>query len=705
MPPKKAAKPIFEDCVFAFSGTYAVASQVSLKEAVTAPMAGATVSQTVTGRTTHLVTSQADYDKDSTKVQKAKQLNIHIVNDDFVTDSINKKKRLKESAYAFDKNATAAALPTPVTTAPTTPAAAAAATAATASASPSPTVAAPAPAKGRAKRKTTTKDADDDDNDDNDGGDSKAATKAKKIKVEDKKKVVASSSSKTVKRPPTSVRSGMSLSHLVYVDDDVAWNARLNQTEIGLNNNKYYMIQLLTKPNNGGDYIVFTHWGRVGEHGKMALDQFGSDLSSAKRHFEKKFRDKSSNAWADRDNFVKKAGKYLLLPPEDPEEEEEEKKEKVADKGKAVKKEVVIPDSQLHPKVQDLVGMIFNTNMMLQQMKELDYDAEKMPLGKLAKATINQGYGVLKKIAEEMEGKDATQYNRQRLASLSSEFYTVIPHSFGRRLPPVIITPEMLKRKLEMLESLTEIEEAQKIMKENKKVEEEMTENPLDIQFRSLKLNKLEPMDRTSERFKIIEQFTKNSHGKTHGMYGLEVMELFDLDREGEHDRFTSTGFHKDENRRLLWHGSRMTNYVGILSQGLRIAPPSAPVTGYMFGKGVYFADCVSKSANYCFTNRRDNVGLMLLCEVALGDQLELTNSDYYADQKCREQNKHSTKGLGRTIPDPEGDIEIDSGVTLQLGKLVDTQVPNAYLQYNEMIVYDVSQIRMRYLVKMKFNY
>ena len=38
--------------------------------------------------------------------------------------------------------------------------------------------------------------------------------------------------------------------------------------------------------------------------------------------------------------------------------------------------------------------------------------------------------------------------------------------------------------------------------------------------------------------------------------------------------------------RQLLWHGSRLTNFVGILSQGLRIAPPEAPVTGYMFGKG-----------------------------------------------------------------------------------------------------------------------
>ena len=28
--------------------------------------------------------------------------------------------------------------------------------------------------------------------------------------------------------------------------------------------------------------------------------------------------------------------------------------------------------------------------------------------------------------------------------------------------------------------------------------------------------------------------------------------------------------------------GSRLTNFVGILSQGLRIAPPEAPVTGYI---------------------------------------------------------------------------------------------------------------------------
>ena len=60
---------------------------------------------------------------------------------------------------------------------------------------------------------------------------------------------------------------------------------------------------------------------------------------------------------------------------------------------------------------------------------------------------------------------------------------------------------------------------------------------------------------------------------------------------------------------------------MGILSEGLRIAPPEAPVTGYMFGKGVYFADVPSKSANYCHASPENPEGILLLCEVALGKE------------------------------------------------------------------------------------
>ncbi|KAF9915161.1 Protein phosphatase methylesterase 1, partial [Modicella reniformis] len=51
--------------------------------------------------------------------------------------------------------------------------------------------------------------------------------------------------------------------------------------------------------------------------------------------------------------------------------------------------------------------------------------------------------------------------------------------------------------------------------------------------------------------------------------YGLVIDVVFDLERQGEAERFADVGFSKFHNRRLLWHGNRLTNYVGILSQGL----------------------------------------------------------------------------------------------------------------------------------------
>ncbi|KAK8396602.1 hypothetical protein O3P69_004942 [Scylla paramamosain] len=135
---------------------------------------------------------------------------------------------------------------------------------------------------------------------------------------------------------------------------------------------------------------------------------------------------------------------------------------------------------------------------------------------------------------------------------------------------------------------------------------------------------------------------------------------------------------------------------------GLRLAPPEAPVTGYMFGKGVYFADMVSKLANYCCTSKSNSTGLILLCEVALSNMYERLGAEYVEKLPA---NKHSTKGLGRTCPDPKATIKVEDGVEVPLGKGITSGVKNTSLLYNEYIVYDVAQINAKYLLKLDFQY
>lgn len=53
-----------------------------------------------------------------------------------------------------------------------------------------------------------------------------------------------------------------------------------------------------------------------------------------------------------------------------------------------------------------------------------------------------------------------------------------------------------------------------------------------------------------------------------------------------------------DKNVSYLYHGSRNQNYYGLMTQG-PLLNPNAPITGKMFGQGIYFANRARKSIGY----------------------------------------------------------------------------------------------------------
>lgn len=58
--------------------------------------------------------------------------------------------------------------------------------------------------------------------------------------------------------------------------------------------------------------------------------------------------------------------------------------------------------SKLSPEVKSLINLIFDMKMMDSHLKEIGYDAKKMPLGKLKKETLNLGYQALTKLSDEL---------------------------------------------------------------------------------------------------------------------------------------------------------------------------------------------------------------------------------------------------------------------------------------------------------------
>lgn len=215
-------------------------------------------------------------------------------------------------------------------------------------------------------------------------------------------------------------------------------------------------------------------------------------LESALKDFSSKFKTKSGLSWANR-NDPPKAGKYAFIEKSYEPDSEDEDGDDDSAQVKAEVKEEDEAESKLPKPTQELMQLIFNQQYFANAMSDLNYDSAKLPLGKLSKTTITRGFQALKdlsallddpSLANSQHGTDFTQATEQ----LSNLFFTIIPHSFGRNRPPVIRTQNMLKKEIELLESLGDMKDAALLMKKDNK--EEI--NELDRQFRGLGLNESE---------------------------------------------------------------------------------------------------------------------------------------------------------------------------------------------------------------------
>ncbi|XDC80304.1 hypothetical protein R6Z07F_011477 [Ovis aries] len=457
------------------------------------------------------------------------------------------------------------------------------------------------------------------------------------------------------------------------------FSATLGLVDIVKGTNSYYKLQLL-EDDKESRYWIFRSWGRVGTViGSNKLEQMPSK-EDAIEHFMKLYEEKTGNAWHSK-NFTKHPKKFYPLEIDYGQDEE------------AVKKLTVNPGtkSKLPKPVQNLIKMIFDVESMKKAMVEYEIDLQKMPLGKLSKRQIQAAYSILSEVQQALSQGSSDSH----ILDLSNRFYTLIPHDFGMKKPPLLNNANSVQAKVEMLDNLLDIEVAYSLLRGGS---DDSSKDPIDVNYEKLKTD-IKVVDKDSEEAEIIRKYVKNTHATTHNAYDLEVVDIFKIEREGEGQRYKP--FKQLHNRRLLWHGSRTTNFAGILSQGLRIAPPEAPVTGYMFGKGIYFADMVSKSANYCHTSQGDPIGLILLGEVALGNMYELKHASHISKLP---KGKHSVKGLGKTTPDPSASITMD-GVEVPLGTGISSGVNDTCLLYNEYIVYDIAQVHLKYLLKLKFNF
>lgn len=448
------------------------------------------------------------------------------------------------------------------------------------------------------------------------------------------------------------------LSFCILRDNDDLYTCALNQSDVDNNLNKSFIMQLMDRA--GETYVLYTRQGRVGQVGSRATDIF-IDKAQAIQEYRKVFREKTGVDWDARYTpaaGVARPGKYQYVVMK-----HENQKTGMSDAPAPV-------TIDISPSVQGFIKMIFDINLYGASTSKFGVDTNRLPLGSLGLLQIERASDIIKELAKAIsEGCD-----RKKINDLSSLFYTTIPSAQWKLRP--IDTLALLEEKGDLLD----------ILRNACYMGGGVDKSSME-QYNRLECNITQVTD--TRTYNTIVRYMQTNVGATHATK-LKIHEIYEINKPRERQCYRR--WDTLHNKQLLWHGTRMANAVGILTTGFRINPPGVPTTGKMFGNGLYFANASTKSAGYMGVS--SGRGLLFLCEVALGNVYELTNSTNVTQLPA---GKHSVRGVGQHTPATDTHEMMDD-VVVPIGRLNRSSGTNALI-YDEYIVYDNSQVIMRYVV------
>lgn len=418
----------------------------------------------------------------------------------------------------------------------------------------------------------------------------------------------------------------------------------LVKTDVDANNNKFWKGILFD------DDSLQTFWGRVGYDGDSK-----TLASGGSRYLEKKAREKRNGGYKDVQIISNNCTTTSVV------------KESLAE---IASKQITTNSDE----VRKLIVRLANENVHnILSSTTLKYDENsglfKTPLGIVSSDSILKARSLLTNISEFITKSD---YESTEVKSYVSDYLMIIPQNVGMKLKIQYLFPdvEALRKQNDILDSLDAslkmVLSSPKTINENKIIEEA----PKIFQVSLEKVTDGSILKRLDDKVRSTMQSMHNCHHlKLKNVYELEIHKMKeDFEKYGK----------PIGNVMELFHGSRMSNILSVLSVGMKMpSKSSSNVTGRMFSgypgkEGLYFSDQSSKSLQYSFgtwAGQRNNNCFMFIVDVAMG--------------------KHYVPKGSHDGPFPH------SGYDSTFAKGNQSGVMN-----NEMIIYEVYQCNLKYLLE-----
>lgn len=361
--------------------------------------------------------------------------------------------------------------------------------------------------------------------------------------------------------------------------------------------NKYYCLELQKHPD--GRYRIFTHYGRLGvtniyEVREKVGSSFCMDQNLAEKEFESIHKKKlAGKSVVDPDTGEKIKEAYVDVDVVSPQVGSENIR------GKAeVKKQVTVKSaidvSSFDPEVAKLVDQLIEENVHnITTMTSIKYTANgfSTEVGAVTPSHVDKARKVLDDLNNRMDKKGQIDGDDKEVQRINALFFSLIPKPFSSRisLEDMILDAKKLQDEYDLLDQLATGVQMGSAMQQN--TASRMNALGTDIEILKDKAER----DRITKY--IVESKASNHRGSD--VWNFRVRQIYKIRIPDERSRYEPVA-KKLGSIQEVFHGSANSNLLSILKSGLIIPKSNAPqVCGRNFGDGCYGAINSTKSLNY----------------------------------------------------------------------------------------------------------
>ena len=348
------------------------------------------------------------------------------------------------------------------------------------------------------------------------------------------------------------------------------------------------------------DGLFVAEWGRVGSKLQRKTYQFNS-VTLAQNKFERTKRQKIRKGYTKAQVINENTSTKTTIKPEDLD---------------------LIAAKQIEhgkdPRAKQLIRYLVEVNIHeIISQTDIVYNSKtgsfSTPLGLVTPQAIAEARDYLYQIANN------NKPNSNQARDLVNNYLRLIPQKLGSKIDyKVFYSQAEIQCQYEILNALSAAIEIP---------EQDNKQNIFECS-----LNRVPGSTITGRKiFREIRSLYQTTINKNHLSANYKLRRLYEINIPSMTQAFAKKAA-AIGNVKQHWHGTKASNLLSILKQGLIIPPANAvQCTGRMFGNGIYGSEQSTKALNYA-TNYWNNAGdgnqrvFMLLCDFAMGKEYHPTN-------------------------------------------------------------------------------